>query len=72
MRQLIKLLICLLTLSPDFVLGETMRWRDLKETSAGSDIWVNKYTGRLFNEKLEETREEGCFGSWKSQGLENV
>ena len=59
MRHLIKVLIYPLTLSPNFVLGETMRWRDLKETSAGSDIWVNKYTGRPFNGKTRgDTRGE--------------
>ena len=51
MRHLIKLLICLLTLSPNVGLGETMRWSDLRETSGGSDIWVNKYTGRPFTGK---------------------
>ena len=51
MRHLIKLLIYLLTLPPNVVLGETTRWSDLKETSAGLDIWVNKYTGRPFTGK---------------------
>ena len=54
MRHLINLLFCLMTLSPNVVLGETMRWSNLKETSAGLDIWVNKYTGSPFTGKLEE------------------
>ena len=59
MRHLIKLLIYPLNLSPNVVLGERLRWSNLKETSAGLDIWVNKYTGRLFTGKTSgDTRGE--------------
>ena len=59
MRHLIKLLIRLLNLSPNVVLGETIRWSNLKETSAGLDIWVNKYTGCLLTGKTKgDTRGE--------------
>ena len=69
MRHLINLLICLLTLSPNVVLGETMRWSDLKETSAGSDIWVNKYTVRPFTGKTRGDMRGEVFGIVEISGV---